>query len=48
MYLNELKDFIFSVKHNKKPKVDGWEGLKTLQIGLAALQSARKNTIIKL
>lgn len=48
MYFQEIKDFVYSVKNNKKPMIDGWEGFKTLQIGMAALKSATKNIIIKL
>ena len=48
MYVNEIKNFIHSVTENEKPLVDGWEGFKTLRIGMAALQSAKRNKIIRL
>lgn len=43
MYLDETQNFLDSILNNKKPFVDGWEGLKTLQIGIAALRSAKNN-----
>ncbi|OLC36860.1 MAG: hypothetical protein AUH84_00470 [Thaumarchaeota archaeon 13_1_40CM_4_38_7] len=46
-YIKELQHFLQCVIRNKKPIVDGWEGLKTLKIGLAALESAKKGKIIK-
>lgn len=48
MYILEIENFIQSILKDKKPLVDGWEGLKTLEIGVAALESARKNKVIKL
>lgn len=48
MYVNEIQNFIQSVIHNKKPLVDGWEGLKTLKVGMAALESSRKDKIIRI
>ena len=48
MYVDEIQNFIWSIRKNKKPHVDGGEGLKTLRIGIAALQSAKRNKIIKL
>jgi predicted dehydrogenase len=43
MYLDEARNFIDSIIHNKKPLVDGWDGLETLKIGRAALDSAKSN-----
>src|SRR2546428_1777071 len=48
MYEDEIKNFIRSITKNERPVVDGWEGLKTLRIGIAALQSAEKDKIISL
>ena len=48
MYILEMKNFIESIISNKKPFVDGFDGLNTLQLGLAALESAKKNKIITL
>ena len=48
MYLNEMNDFIRCIITNKRVKVDGWEGLQTLQIGLAALESAEKEKVVHL
>jgi len=48
MYVNEIKDFINSIIMNKKPLVNGWDGLKTLKIGLAALSSSKTGKVIKL
>ena len=46
MYRCEMKNFVESISLNKKPLVDGFDGLSTLQIGLASLESAKKNKII--
>ncbi len=48
MYVHEAENFIQSILEDKKPLVDGWEGLKTLRIGFAALESARQNKVIRL
>ncbi|MDE2590612.1 MAG: hypothetical protein KGL95_13215, partial [Patescibacteria group bacterium] len=48
MYRNEIKDFVNSIIKEKNPSISGWEGLKTLKIGMAALLSAKENKIIKL
>lgn len=48
MYRNEARSFLESIACNKKPIVDGWEALKTLRIGHAALESAKKDKIIYL
>lgn len=48
MYLDEMTSFIQSIIEHKKLIVDGWEGLKTLKIGIAALQSARTNKVVSL
>jgi predicted dehydrogenase len=48
MYINEMHDFVNSIIGNRKPHVDGWEGIKTLKIGLAALLSSKTGKIIKL
>jgi predicted dehydrogenase len=48
MYVNEINDFINSITKNKKPLVNGWDGLKTLKIGLAALSSSNTGKVVKL
>lgn len=48
MYIDEAKSFINSIIHNKKPVVDGWDGLKTLKVGYAALNSAKSNKPVML
>jgi|TARA_B110000438_G_scaffold300360_1_gene352578 predicted dehydrogenase len=48
MYVSEMKNFIESILLNKKPSIDGLDGLTTLEIGIASLKSAKKNQIIKL
>ena len=48
MYVYEIQNFLQSITQNKKPLVDGWEGLKTLRIGMAALESGKKDKVIKL
>ena len=42
-----MKNFIESITLNKKLLVDGFDGLNTLQIGLASLESAKKNKTVQ-
>ncbi len=48
MYVDEAKRFIDSIIHNRRPVVDGWDGLKTLKVGHAALESAKSNKPVML
>ena len=48
MYINEIRNFVESITLNKKPLVDGFDGLNTLRLGVAALESAKKKKIISL
>ncbi len=48
MYIKELQNFIQSVKNKNEPNANGWDALKTLKIGLAALESAKKDKVIRL
>ena len=48
MYVLEMKNFVNSIINNKKPLVDGWEGVKTLKIGLAALSSSKTGKVVKI
>jgi predicted dehydrogenase len=48
MYIYEMRNFVQSIIEDKEPIVNGWEGLKTLKIGMAALKSARTNKIVRL
>ena len=48
MYIEEIENFLNSIITNTKPFVDGWEGLKTLQLGTAILKSAKDNKVILL
>lgn len=41
----ELQHFIECIKSNKKPVVDGMEGLKNLEIAMKALRSAKSNVV---
>ena len=47
-YIAQFGSFFDSVKNNKKPLVDGVDGLKALLIGLAAKQSSREGKTVKL
>jgi UDP-N-acetylglucosamine 3-dehydrogenase len=44
----ELQHFAECILEKKKPLVTGMDGLKALQIAMAALQSSAKNTAVKL
>lgn len=48
MYVDEIRDFTQAIVCDKKPLVDGWDGLKTLKIGVAALESAKTDKIIRM
>jgi UDP-N-acetylglucosamine 3-dehydrogenase len=43
----ELLHFINCVRGVEKPLVTGWDGLKALEVAVAALESAAKNTVVK-
>ena len=47
-YELEINDFLKCIEQDEKPLIDGWEGLKSLEIGVAALKSANQNKIIKI
>jgi len=48
MYTKEIIHFLHCITNNNKPIIDGYEGLKTLRIGLAAIKSSRENRMIRL
>jgi len=48
MYVNEVKNFLNSIINKEKILVDGWDGLSTLKLGIAALKSAQKERVIRL
>lgn len=43
-----IKDFLETVKNRKEPKVTGFDGLKSLEIALAAYKSIETKSIVKL
>ena len=45
---NEIEDFIFSIKNNKKPLASGDDGLSALQIAGAAYKSYKTGKEIKI
>ena len=46
-YKKEIIDFIDSVTNNREVSVSGIDGLKSLQIGLAAKKSLKENRPVK-
>jgi len=48
MYLAEISDFLQCIEKNKKPIIDGWDALKTLKIGMAILESSKKNIVVNI
>jgi len=48
MYVEEMKNFLKSIVSNSQIMCDGWDGLETLKIGLAALKSSKTNKIVNL
>jgi len=48
MYIEEMKNFVNSVRGIEKPLIDGNEGKKTLQLALAAKESAKSRRVLKL
>jgi len=47
-FVNQLNEFVSSIKENRKPAVDGVEGKKNLQVVLALYESFKKKKIIRL
>lgn len=47
-YIEEVKEFYNAVINNKDTSVKAIDGLKTVEIGLAALESARKNKPVRI
>ena len=47
-YYNEMKSFIECIKNNKKPPVNGKDGLMALVIGLAAKKSMQEKRRVKI
>jgi len=43
-----IKDFIDCVKEGREPSITGYDGLKSLEVSLAAYESSRKNKAINL
>lgn len=48
MYIEEMKNFINSIRGNEKTLINGKEGKKTLQLALAAKESAKSRRVLKL
>lgn len=48
MYVREMKNFLESIMKSKEPEVNGFDALKTLKIGLAAIRSASSDKVIKI
>jgi UDP-N-acetylglucosamine 3-dehydrogenase len=42
----ELKDFVSAVRDNKQPTVTGWDGLETLRLAIALMQSGTNVELI--
>lgn len=47
-YIAEIQNLIDCIKFDKEPLSNGFDGYRTLQIGAAALKSAKLNKIIKI
>ncbi|WP_066190634.1 Gfo/Idh/MocA family protein [Gracilibacillus timonensis] len=43
-----IKDFVECVKQNRKPSITGYDGLKALEVALAAYQSNKYNESVKI
>lgn len=48
MFLAEARHFIDCIANNSKPVVDGFDGLKTLELILAAIESSGKGGLVRL
>ena len=48
MDLGLIKDFVDCVEKERKPSITGEDGLKALEVALAAYESAKNKTTINL
>jgi predicted dehydrogenase len=48
MDLGLIKDFIETVKEKRKPSISGYDGMKAMEVGLAAYESSKLRKTIKL
>ena len=48
MDVDLVKDFVACVEQDKNPSITGYDGLKSLEVALAAYESSEKNKAIKL
>ncbi len=46
--VNEIEDFLYSIRYNKQPVVSGLEGLKVIEVAEAASKSLKSGNIINL
>ncbi len=47
-FLHEVKHFLECIEKGQSPVADGFDGLKTLEVILAALESSEKGKVIKI
>ena len=47
-YAIEIYDFLDSVRNERKPETDGWEGLKTEAICYGVIESSYNNSVVKI
>jgi myo-inositol 2-dehydrogenase/D-chiro-inositol 1-dehydrogenase len=47
-YLNEMQEFVDSIKNNTPPPATGKDGLAAVKIGLAAMKSVKENRPVKI
>jgi len=43
-----VKDFVERIKEGSKPSITGYDGIKSLEVSLAAYESSKKNVTVKL
>ena len=43
-----IKDFVAAVVEDREPSITGWDGLKALEVPLAAYESARRGQPVRL
>ncbi len=47
-YVDEIKHFIDCIQNKKKPVIDGWEGLRSIEVALAAMESFQEGKRVTL
>lgn len=48
MYIEEIKYFMQCITQKERPQIDGWEGMRSLEVAAAAIASSEQGQTVKL